>query len=121
MHPWVATAIAVDIVINALLVMWIIRRRRGVSGVLGVDFAAVRKFSDAAAPLVHEFMQSNYSGEPSTLPVVLAELLDRLEAESRSQGLKLDRGVLRSVMKQMVAREHLARSGELSSAIEKVA
>ena len=122
MNPLIIAFIAFDMVVTVLVVLWVVRRRAGgPMGVLGVDFAAVRQFSDKAQPLASEYMRANYSGDPESLPSVLSGLLDRLQSEAQVMKLPLDRDVLRSVLKQLVAGQKLASGSEIARAMKKVA
>jgi len=122
MSPWIVAFILFDMVVTTAVVLWVVRRRAGLTpGVLGVDFAAVRRFSDAARPITREYMQANYSGHADDLPGALTGLLDRLHAEAQAQKLPFDRDVLRSVLKQLVSGEKLASRAQIASAMKKVA
>jgi hypothetical protein len=122
MNPWLVAFIVFDVVVTTAVGLWIIRSRgAALTGVLGVDFAGLRRFSDSAQNIATEYLRANYSGDPEQLPGVLTGLLDRLESEARAQNLPFGRDVLRGVIRQLASRPNLASASEITKAMKRVA
>ncbi len=130
---WMACVVAADVVVTAFLIARYLARQRAnataggapmaigaASGALP-SFLALRKFTDAIHPRIGELVRSSWSGDPDSLPTVLAMALDEAQREAQAQGLVLDRDLLKKVVELSVAKHHVTKGAVLREALEKVA
>ena len=85
------------------------------------SFLALRKFSDVIHPRLGEMVRANWSGDADSLPTVLTMALEETEREARSQGLSLDRDLLKKVVELSLSKHHVTKGAVLHEALKKVA
>jgi hypothetical protein len=119
----IAVFVVVDIIVTAA-VLWIIFTRRkadGAPNLFGFDFGRFKRFTDEAHAEVGEYLRANYSGDPQQLPGVLPPLLDRLQARAQSEGLPLEREMLKTVIARSAAMHKVAKQNDVAHALDRVA
>jgi hypothetical protein len=86
----------------------------------GTNLAAVARFAESAHEEIGAYLAANYGGDIETLPGVLASLVDRLDARAQSEGLPLDRRVLKHLIESSAIKHKVARSNEVHAALTQV-
>ncbi len=122
MNPvWIALFVLADVLVTAAVLLFVIRRRGGVAGVLGFDPKQALQVSRQLESDAEQYLRANWSGDASTLPQALTGLLDRVETKLAEEHLPLDRERLKPIVLQIVTAKHLADSHEAREAMKKVA
>ena len=122
MQPlWIVAFILFDVIATAAVLLWIIRKRGGVAGVLGFDPKQAMSISRDMEHDAEEYLRANWSGDPSTLPAALDALLVRFEQRMAAEHLPLERARLKPIVLQIVEAKHLANSHDAREAMKKVA
>lgn len=119
MSTWLVLFIVFDL-IAVLVVVWFIvthRRPRRAPGA-PAGLAGVTRFAGEVDGQIRDFVQARYTGEPETLRRVLPDLIGRLEARARAEGLELGRDVIESIITRAITTHGLARARDVSEALE---
>lgn len=118
----VIVAVIVDLLITVPIVVWLVRRRRAnAMDAAGLDLGRLRGFTAEIERLVEEHMRSHWSGDPSTLPLVLTSLLATLETRAREEGYPVERPMLKRLMANVVTSKQLASGADVREALKQVA
>lgn len=118
----VTLAVIVDLLITVPLVVWLIRRRAARSlDAAGLDLGRLRGFTAEVERLVEEHMRTNWSGDTTTLPLVLTSLLATLETRAQQEGYPVERQLLKRLMASVVTSKQLASGAEVREALKQVA
>lgn len=130
MENWMVAFIAVDIVITAVVVFFIVRARLanppGTTGA-GASFSEIRQMGalmDFAKPRyerIGEYVRSNWSGIPDQLPGVLSSLVDQLQQEAEAQGHKFSRELLKTMVATTLRQLRVVPGDQVGMAIDRVA
>jgi hypothetical protein len=118
--PIIITAVAIDIVVSAAVVVWVMRRR-GLVGSIGADLDKIRSFSESVREPIANYLRANYSGDVETLPAALEGLLAVLEAEAKKAHLSLSRDALKMILLRVIAAQNEVPAGIAMTALKKVA
>jgi len=118
--PIIITAVAVDIVVTAAVVLWVMRRR-GLIGSISADLDKIRKFSESVREPIANYLRANYNGDTETLPSVLEGLLAVLEDEAKKNQLSLSRDALKMILLRVIAAQNEVPAGVAMTALKKVA
>lgn len=131
---WIACVVAADLVVTLFFIARYLAKQKanlalsgGAPAAIGgaaaamPSFLALRKFTDAIHPRLGELVRSSWSGDADALPPVLTMALDEAEREARSQGLTLDRDILKKVVEVSLAKHHVMKGAVLREALQKVA
>lgn len=120
MPPFIIALIAF-LVIDAIVVYFVVKRAMANRAALaGAGIGAIAKFAGTAAEETKRYMEANYGGDTSTLPQVLAGLVDRLAQRAGESGLALDRDTLKQFAATAVVSLKLAKSADVRAAIASV-
>lgn len=121
---WMILIVVFDLAVTTAVVVFVLRKR-GILGAsvatLGVDLAKFRTFNGAAEALVSEYMRANYSGQKESLPGLLSDLMGKLEARAKADGMALDRGAIKLVMFRAIRTQRLAAPRDVQVALRDVA
>ena len=130
---WIACVVAADLVVTLFFIARYLAKQKANAGGLGApaaiggapaaipSFLALRKFSDVIHPRLGEMVRANWSGDADSLPTVLTMALEETEREARSQGLSLDRDLLKKVVELSLSKHHVTKGAVLHEALKKVA
>ena len=118
--PIIITAVAIDIVVSAAVVVWVMRRR-GLVGSIGADLDRIRKFTESVHEPIANYLRANYGGDPATLPAVLESLLAVVEGEAKKNSLSLSRDALKMILLRVIASQNEVPAGLAMTALKKVA
>lgn len=122
MPLWAIVAFVVfDILVTVIVLRAVLARRGGLSKVLGVDLKQLLELSHEMEREAEEHLRANWSGDPATLSVPLASLLDRFEARCRERNVAVSREALKPMLARLVLAKKLAKSGEVNEAMKQVA
>lgn len=113
--------VLVDIVATAAVVLFLLRRR-GLSMAMGDSpFKRVTEASREIERRTEDTLRSQWSGDPSTLPLVLSTLIGEIEADLRARELPLDRAQIRVLVGRVVEARGLAQGHDVREAMRQVA
>jgi hypothetical protein len=121
--PWILAFVAVDTLVGFVIIRRVLQRRgtsRTGPVVAGLDFGALREFTNSVQPRVGEYVRTNWSGVPSDLPGVLGHLLDDLERDVKERGLPLNRSVLKQLIERSLHSLDIGRA-EVREALKQIA
>jgi len=124
MWIWVALAVAVDLVVTWVVVSRALAKKRAAAAAVPAsmpNLGVVWKFAKAMHPRIGEIVRTNWSGDATALPGVLAMAVDEADREARAQGLTLDRVVLKDLVQASVAKHGVARRAMVLEALKRVA
>lgn len=118
----VLLAVVLDLIITVPLVVWLVRRRLAATAdAAGLDLGKLRGFTAEVERTVEEHVRGHWSGDPSSLPLVLTSLLATLEQRARDEGYPIERELLKRLMAQMIASRKLVNGRDLAEALKQVA
>lgn len=118
---WIAAFILFDMMVTAAVLLYVIRRRGGVAGVIGFDPKQAMGVSRELEADAEQYLRSNWSGDSTTLPQALTGLLDRVESKLAAEHMALDRERIKPIVLQIVTAKHLADARDAREAMKKVA
>ena len=118
---WIAAFILFDMIVTAAVLLYVIRRRGGIAGVLGFDPKQAMSVSRELEADAEQYLRANWSGDSTTLPQALTGLLDRVESKLASEHMSLDRERIKPIVLQIVTAKHLADARDAREAMKKVA
>ncbi|MBK7368613.1 MAG: hypothetical protein IPJ04_12075 [Candidatus Eisenbacteria bacterium] len=118
---WIAAFILFDMIVTAAVLLYVIRRRGGIAGVLGFDPKQAMSVSRELEADAEQYLRANWSGDSTTLPQALTGLLDRVESKLASEHMELDRERIKPIVLQIVTAKHLADARDAREAMKKVA
>lgn len=118
---WIAAFILFDMLVTAAVLLYVIRRRGGVAGVLGFDPKQAMGVSRELEADAEQYLRANWSGDSTTLPQALTGLLDRVESKLAAEHMELDRERIKPIVLQIVTAKHLADARDAREAMKKVA
>lgn len=122
MNPvWFALIAAADIVVTALVVLFVIRRRGDLSSLAGPELQKAIALSREMPAEVEQYLDANWNGDPVSLPGVLTALLDRFEERAREAGATLGRERLKQMLVPMVTAKGRASAHDVREAMRQVA
>lgn len=87
-HGMLTVVIIAVAAIDMIVVLLVLRNARARLAAFGATFAERKEMLTAAKTLMSSFLESSYSGDPETLPAVVANLAPQLEQLMRSRGLE---------------------------------
>jgi len=118
---WIVAFVLFDIIVTAAVLLWVIRKRGGIAGAIGFDPKQAMGVSRELEAEAERYLRANWSGDKSTLPVALGELLTRFETRLAEEHMPLDRERLKPLLLQVVHAKHLADDHDAREAMKKVA
>lgn len=118
---WIVAFFLFDVIATAAVLLWIIRRRGGVAGWIGFDPKQAASLSHDLEQDAEQFLRSNWSGDPTSLPAAFEALLQRFEQRLAAEHMPLERSRLKPLVLQIVESKHLAGSREAREAMKHVA
>ena len=118
---WIAAFILFDMIVTAAVLLYVIRRRGGIAGVLGFAPKLAMSVSRELEADAEQYLRANWSGDSTTLPQALTGLLDRVESKLASEHMELDRERIKPIVLQIVTAKHLADARDAREAMKKVA
>jgi len=110
----------VDVVATVAIIAWVLKKR-GMLGMLTTSLTQLRAFSESVKTVTADYLSSNYSGNPDSLPVVLEGLLTQLDQLAQQQGLTMDRNALKMVLLRALQSQSNVSTGDAMAALKKVA
>ena len=122
MPVWAISAFIVfDIIVTVIVLRAVLAKHGGLAAVLGVNLEGIMAVSNAMEHETEEYLRANWSGDPTTLPVVLTTLLDKFETRVREKELPVTRAELKPMLGRLVLSRRLAKSGDVQEALKRVA
>ena len=100
---WIIMMVAVMLVMDAVAFHHVFYRLRPRLMKLGRTLAQRKETIAAAATIVGACLRESYSGDPDTLPAVLADITPRLAELLTSRGLEPDAGAGRDLIARSLA------------------
>lgn len=122
MPAWAIVAFVIfDAIVTVIVLRAMLEKRGGLSAFLGTDLRNIMEVSNEMERETEEYLRTNWSGDPSTLPVALGSLLDRFEARVREKHLPVTRAELKPMLGRLVLARRLANSPDVQEALRQVA
>jgi len=115
---WIVLFIVLDLIAVAIVLWFVLSRRRHGPSPAGADIRSVARFATGVDGQIGDYLRLNYAGDPETLPRVLPELIGRIESQSRAEGLDLGRDVIESIVMQSIVGHGIARERDVQRALE---
>lgn len=115
---WIALALFV--IIDAVIIVVMIRRFS--SGMLGLMLPGGdrNKLFESVHAMVGDYLRVNYSGDPQQLPTALGGLVPKLRDMLRSHGVEPRPEVVRALIEVSAAKHRVASTRQLREALETV-
>ena len=119
----IALFVTFDILVTSTVLVVVLRRRRALAGLdgAGLDPGKVADIRREVESRTREYLQANWSGDPSTLPVALTSLLDSLDADLRERGTPIERMQLRIMVGRVIEAGGMAKGHDVREAMRLVA
>lgn len=118
----ITLCVAVDLAVTIPILVWVLRKRVSASiAGTGMDLGRLREFTTEIERTAEEHLRTNWSGDASTLPLVLTALMAQVEARTREEGYPIERPLLKRLVGQVLESKHLVGSRELRDALKQVA
>lgn len=117
----VALFVVVDVVATAAIVLFVLRRRGLTLATASSQLKRITDLSREIEQRTENALRTQWSGDPSTLPLVLSGLLGEIEADLRARELPLDRAQLRVLIGRVIEAKGLAKGHDVREALKQVA
>ncbi len=118
----IALCVAVDLAVTIPVVVWVLRRRvTAAVAATGLDLGRLREFTSEVERTAEEHLRTNWSGDTSTLPMVLTALMAQIEARAKQEGYPIERPLLKRLVAQVLESRQLVNGRELREALKQVA
>jgi hypothetical protein len=118
-----ALFIVVDVMVVYVVLKRVLAQRLGQTGAGAgglPGLAGLARFASEAAAETKSYLGANYSGDPSSLAMVMQGLVDRLAQRANERGMALDRGVIKQFAATAVISLKAAKAQDVRAAIESV-
>jgi hypothetical protein len=119
-----------DIVIMAVVVWYIVQRRKaraersssGVAAIVDLDsIRALATFAKEQHERIGQYMRTNWSGMPDQLPGVLTALLIELERDAIRKGVVIEHGAIKTMLGASLRAHKIGSPHDVREALDKVA
>lgn len=117
----VALFVVVDVVATIAIVLFVLRRRGLTLATAGSQLKRITEVSREIEQRTENALRTQWSGDPSTLPLVLSSLVGEIEADLRARELPLDRAQLRVLIGRVIEARGLAEGHDVREAMKQVA
>jgi hypothetical protein len=111
MRTWFLFMIAIAVVMDGFVLYYFLSRVRPRLMKLGRTMAGRQATIAAAGAIVGECLRESYSGDPETLPSVLAGIAPRLHEMLTARGLEPDAEVVRDLLTRSLATHGVPAAG----------
>ncbi len=117
----VALFVVVDVVATIAIILFVLRRRGLTLATAGSQLKRITEVSREIEQRTENALRTQWSGDPSTLPLVLSGLVSEIEADLRARELPLDRAQLRVLIGRVIEARGLAQGHDVREAMKQVA
>ena len=115
---FIAAFVVFDLVVTFMIFSYVVRKRGGIQGLIGVDLSKISKIAREMEGEVASQLPPSVSGDPGSLAGPLHELLDRFEQKVGEAQMPVDRATLQWMLAGIVSAKGIASREQVMEAFK---